>query len=56
VTIVYGDRDGIVVVPAEAVDEVFSGAIEKAAWGNLVLNAFKSGMSATDAYKKYGIM
>ena len=54
--IIYGDRDGILVVPKGIVDETFAGAIEKADGENLVLQALQNGMSASDAYKKYGIM
>jgi regulator of RNase E activity RraA len=53
---IYGDRDGVLVIPSGIVDEAFSGAIEKAKGENLVLRALESGMSATDAYKKFGIM
>ncbi len=53
---VYGDRDGVLIVPKEAVDEAFSGAIEKARGEQLVKKALEDGMSTVDAFKKFGIM
>jgi len=54
--IVYGDRDGVLIVPKEAVDEAFSGAIEKARGEQLVKKALEDGMSTVDAFDKFGIM
>ena len=53
---VYGDRDGVLIVPKEAVDEAFSGAIEKARGEQLVKKALENGMSTVDAFDKFGIM
>lgn len=54
--VIYGDRDGLLVVPAAAVDEAFARAFEKARGENTVLNALKQGMSATEAFATFGIM
>ncbi len=54
--IVYGDRDGVLIVPKEAVEEAFSGAIEKARGEQLVKKALLEGMSTVDAFNKFGIM
>lgn len=54
--IVYGDRDGIVIVPQEAEEEAFAGAIEKARGEQLVKKALEQGMSTVDAFNKFGIM
>lgn len=54
--IVFGDIDGVVVVPREAETEVFNLALEKARGEKLVQKAIQDGMSAVDAFKKYGIM
>lgn len=54
--IVFGDLDGVVIVPKEVEEEVFSGAIEKARGEKLVKQALEQGMSAVDAFAKYGIM
>ena len=54
--IVYGDRDGVLIVPQEVVEEAFSGAIEKARGEQLVKKALEDGMSTVDAFNKFGIM
>lgn len=54
--IIYGDRDGVLVVPKDAVIEAFQGAIEKARGEQLVKNALENGMSTVDAFQKFGIM
>lgn len=54
--IIYGDRDGVLVVPKEAEIKAFTGAIEKARGEQLVKKALEEGMSTVEAYNKFGIM
>jgi len=54
--IVFGDRDGVVIIPSVAETEVFSGALEKARGEKKVLKALQNGMSSADAFRLYGIM
>ena len=54
--IVYGDRDGVLIVPKEIEKAVFEGAIEKARGEQQVKKALENGMSTVDAFNKYGIM
>lgn len=54
--IIYGDRDGIVVVPQEIMEEVFNKAIEKARGEKSVKKALEVGMSTVEAFDKFGIM
>ncbi|TZF85841.1 RraA family protein (plasmid) [Pedobacter sp. BS3] len=54
--IVMGDIDGVCVVPQHAVTEVFRLAIEKARGEKMVHKKIQEGMSAAEAFKKYGIM
>lgn len=54
--LIYGDIDGVCVVPAEAEEEIFSKALEKARGEKLVRKAIEGGMSAVDAFDQYGIM
>ncbi len=54
--IVVGDLDGVCIVPKEIEKEVFQKAIEKARGEKVVQKAILEGMSATDAFNKYGIM
>lgn len=54
--ILFGDVDGVLVVPREAERDIFIGAIEKARGEKLVQKAIEAGMSASAAFKKFGIM
>lgn len=53
---VFGDIDGVLVIPAEIADEVIEKALEKAAGEKLVRKAIEGGMSSTDAFAKFGIL
>jgi len=52
----FGDIDGVCVVPVEAVSEVFTKALEKARGEKLVRKALEEGSTALAAFEKYGIM
>ena len=54
--ILIGDIDGVLVVPAEAEEEVFMRALEKVRGEKLVRKAIEAGSSAVEAFAKYGIM
>jgi regulator of RNase E activity RraA len=54
--IVLGDIDGVCIVPQEIEEEVFSLAIEKARGEKMVMKKIEEGMSAKEAFEKYGIM
>lgn len=54
--IVLGDIDGVCIVPKEAEKEVFRLAIEKARGEKMVQKKIEEGMSAKEAFEKYGIM
>ena len=54
--IVYGDRDGVLIIPKEIEKKAFEGAIEKARGEQLVKKALENGMSTVDAFDKFGIM
>jgi regulator of RNase E activity RraA len=54
--IIFGDLDGICVVPALAVDEAFRRAREKVQGEQLVRESLKAGHSATDVFQTLGIM
>lgn len=53
---VFGDIDGVCVVPVEAGTEVFTKALEKARGEKLVRKALEEGSSAVSAFEKHGIM
>lgn len=54
--IVFGDLDGVCIVPRHAEEEVFARAFEKARSEKLVLKAIQNGMSAVKAFETFGIM
>lgn len=54
--ILFGDIDGVLVVPVEAETDVFIRALEKVRGEKLVRKALEEGISAVEAYGKYGIM
>lgn len=54
--IIFGDLDGVLVVPREVEKEAFTGALEKARGEKMVFKALQDGMSTVEAFRKYGIM
>jgi regulator of RNase E activity RraA len=54
--IIVGDWDGVCVVPREIETEVINGALEKARGEKRVQKAIQGGMSAVEAFSKFGIM
>ena len=54
--LMFGDVDGVLVVPRDIVEEVIEKALEKAAGEKLVRKAIENGMSATDAFAHFGIL
>jgi len=53
---VFGDRDGVLIIPADLAAGTFESALEKATSENLVREAFRDGMPAAEAFAKYGVM
>jgi len=54
--ILFGDLDGVCVVPRAEEREVFNAALEKARAEKSVARALENGMSARDAFAQYGIL
>jgi regulator of RNase E activity RraA len=54
--LVFGDLDGVVVVPSERDKEVIHEAVEKVRGENMVRKAIGEGMSAREAFQRYGVM
>ena len=54
--VVFGDLDGVCVIPRAAEEEVFRRALEKVQKENLVGRAIEDGMSAQQAFEKFGVM
>ncbi|MGB1159332.1 MAG: RraA family protein [Porticoccaceae bacterium] len=54
--VVFGDRDGVLIIPADLVGSAFAGAIEKVRGEKLVQKALQEGMTSAEAFQTYGIM
>lgn len=54
--IVFGDLDGVLVIPRRVEEEVIEKALEKARGEKLVAQAIREGMGAVEAFDKFGIM
>jgi 4-hydroxy-4-methyl-2-oxoglutarate aldolase len=54
--IVFGDIDGVVIVPQASEREVIQAAIEKVRGENHVRTAIEGGMSTVEAFRTFGIM
>lgn len=54
--IVFGDTEGVCIIPREIERDVILRAMEKADGEKMVQKAIEQGMSACDAFKKYAIM
>lgn len=54
--LVFGDVDGVVVVPQAVAEEVIEKALVKASTEKVVRTAVEGGMSATEAFRVYGVL
>jgi 4-hydroxy-4-methyl-2-oxoglutarate aldolase len=54
--LVFGDLDGVVIVPRAIEKEVITKALQKARGEKKVRKAIEGGMTATAAFKKFGIL
>ena len=54
--LIFGDVDGVLVIPKECAEEVLEKSLEKASGEKVVRKAIEGGMSATEAFAKYGIL
>jgi regulator of RNase E activity RraA len=54
--LVFGDVDGVLIIPKDVADEVLEKALEKAAGEKKVRKAIEEGMTATKAFEVFGIL
>ena len=54
--LVFGDNDGVVIVPSHIISEVASRALEKVNSENTVRDEIKEGNKLKDIFKKHGIL
>ncbi|MFO1020076.1 MAG: hypothetical protein U0903_05195 [Planctomycetales bacterium] len=54
--LIAADRDGIVIVPQDVEKQVVAAAWQKAHAENQVRDAIREGMSATEAFRTFGVL
>ena len=54
--LVFGDLDGVLVIPRAAEEEAIRRALEKVGAENRVRDAIEAGMSTVEAFRTYGVM
>ncbi len=54
--LVFGDMDGVLIIPKKHIKEVITQALEKAQGEKVVRKAIESGMSSTEAFATFGIL
>ncbi|HVI48252.1 MAG TPA: RraA family protein [Chitinophaga sp.] len=54
--LIFGDLDGVLVIPQKYEEEVIAKALEKARGEKVVRKEIENGMSSTDVFRKYGIL
>ncbi|NLE59145.1 MAG: RraA family protein [Planctomycetes bacterium] len=54
--LVFGDLDGVIIIPRKHEIAVIERALEKSREERVVRKAIENGMSSTEAFKKYGIL
>ncbi len=54
--IMFGDLDGVLVIPKETERDVISLALEKVSKENMVRTAIERGMSTVEAFETFGVM
>ena len=54
--LLFGDREGVLVIPREAETEAIRRAHEKVHAENAVANAIRNGMGAAEAFRTFGVM
>lgn len=53
---IFGDVDGVLVIPKQIAEEVIGEALDKASKEKMLRHAVENGMSVTKAFEKYGVL
>lgn len=54
--LIFGDREGVLIIPREIEQEAVNKALQKANTENKVAEAIKGGMSACEAFETFGVL
>jgi regulator of RNase E activity RraA len=54
--LIFGDREGVLVIPSDVEGEAVTAALAKASTENKVAAAIRGGMSANEAFERFGVL
>jgi len=54
--LIFGDREGVLVIPAEVAADAVEAALTKASTENRVATAIRNGMGAREAFETFGVL
>ena len=54
--LIFGDREGVLVIPSEVEGEAVAAALAKASEESKVAIAIRGGMSAREAFERFGVL
>jgi regulator of RNase E activity RraA len=54
--LIFGDREGVLVIPSDVESETVAAALAKVSTENKVAMAIRSGMSALEAFETFGVL
>ncbi|HEY5207577.1 MAG TPA: RraA family protein [Roseiarcus sp.] len=54
--LIFGDREGVLVIPSEVAADAIQAALEKASTENRVATAIRHGMGAQEAFETFGVL
>jgi regulator of RNase E activity RraA len=54
--LIFGDREGVLIIPSEVAAEAIEAALTKASTENRVATAIRHGMGAREAFETYGVL
>jgi regulator of RNase E activity RraA len=54
--LIFGDREGVLVIPADVEGEAMAAALAKASMENKVATAIRDGMSSCEAFETFGVL
>jgi regulator of RNase E activity RraA len=54
--LIFGDREGVLVIPSEVEGEAVAAALAKASTESKVATAIRGGMSAREAFERFGVL
>jgi 4-hydroxy-4-methyl-2-oxoglutarate aldolase len=54
--LIFGDREGVLVIPSEVAADAIEAALAKASTENRVATAIRHGMGAREAFETYGVL